>query len=154
MKRYFLTTQYKSIVAGIWLIPLLSMNMIFVYLAAWYLFLLIAITIIIGTILFVRSIYLDVSENGIECHSPFSLKSKWENLEAISFSKYGKWQEGLIIRQPLVLYRGSYQRILKNPDKIFVPLSVFAENWRGSDLGQQIRQYAPHLFEQESKKSA
>ena len=102
--------------------------MVFVYLAAWYLFCLIAISIIFGAILLIRRIYIDISENGVECHSPISLKSKWENVEAISFSKYGKWQEGLIIRQPLVLYSGNYQRISKNAAKIFVPLSIFSEN--------------------------
>ena len=28
----------------------------------------------------------------------------------------------------------------------FIPLSIFINNWRNSELGQQIKQYAPHLF--------
>jgi hypothetical protein len=30
--------------------------------------------------------------------------------------------------------------------EIFIPLSMFAKDWRNTELGQQIRQYAPHLF--------
>ncbi|MEW6031091.1 MAG: hypothetical protein ACOYZ8_14430 [Chloroflexota bacterium] len=29
----------------------------------------------------------------------------------------------------------------------FIPLSHFEKNWRDSELGQQIKQYAPHLFQ-------
>jgi len=29
----------------------------------------------------------------------------------------------------------------------FIPLSTFDDNWRDSELGQQIKQYAPHLFQ-------
>jgi hypothetical protein len=32
---------------------------------------------------------------------------------------------------------------------VFIPLSPFDKNWRDSELGQQIKQYAPHLFEKE-----
>jgi hypothetical protein len=32
----------------------------------------------------------------------------------------------------------------------FIPLSQFADNWRTSELGGQIKQHAPHLFEQEN----
>jgi len=31
--------------------------------------------------------------------------------------------------------------------KTFIPLSMFDKNWRESELGQQIKKYAPHLFE-------
>jgi len=31
--------------------------------------------------------------------------------------------------------------------EVFIPLSIFAENWRDSELGQQIKQRAPHLFQ-------
>jgi hypothetical protein len=34
-----------------------------------------------------------------------------------------------------------------------IPLYLFANNPIDSDLGGQIKQYAPHLFEQENKKS-
>ena len=37
--------------------------------------------------------------------------------------------------------------------EVFIPLSLFSENWRDSELGQQIKQYAPHLFEKENKQS-
>jgi hypothetical protein len=32
-------------------------------------------------------------------------------------------------------------------DKNLIPLTIFDENWRNSDLGQKLKQYAPHLFE-------
>ncbi len=33
-----------------------------------------------------------------------------------------------------------------NIQKAVIPLSCFAEDWRNSEIGQQIKEYAPHLF--------
>ena len=44
----------------------------------------------------------------------------------------------------------SYPSVLEAyPQNIAIPLSCFSNNWRDSELGQQIKQYAPHLFEKE-----
>ncbi len=35
----------------------------------------------------------------------------------------------------------------KSNSNDFIPLSYFSNNWRDSELGQQIKQHAPHLFQ-------
>lgn len=59
------------------------------------------------------------------------------------FQKIGNFffREGLFIKDPYLIANGKSFFIT------FIPLSIFAKNWRDSDLGQQIRQYAPHLFD-------
>ncbi|HAE60390.1 MAG TPA: hypothetical protein DCG54_13015 [Anaerolineae bacterium] len=61
------------------------------------------------------------------------------------FQKTGKilFREGLFIKESYLIANGKALYIT------FIPLSTFAKNWRDSDLGQQIKQYAPHLFEKE-----
>lgn len=36
----------------------------------------------------------------------------------------------------------------------YIPIHNFGKNWRDSELGQQIKQYAPHLFELEAQNHA
>jgi len=82
-----------------------------------------------------------VSRRGIEYHVGWShMEAKWKDVEKIVF----RWDlfpktEGLLISKlgelPLLL------------SKLFIPLSLFAENWRDAELGEAIKKYAPHLFE-------
>jgi len=37
--------------------------------------------------------------------------------------------------------------ILLGQSEVVIPISKFDKNWRDSELGQQIKQYAPHLFQ-------
>jgi hypothetical protein len=82
-----------------------------------------------------------VSRKGIEYHVGWSrVEASWKDIEKIAL----RWDllprtEGLLIpktdKSPLFL------------SKLFIPLSLFADNWRDSELGGQIKQYVPHLFE-------
>lgn len=104
----------------------------------------------------IRNEHLLVSESGIEYHSPWMIiETKWEDIEAIS----QHWYHGLL--NDCLVVNNSKARIKKwkfpvryppspfgfSSQKTIFPLSSFADNWRDSDLGQQIKQYAPHLFE-------
>jgi hypothetical protein len=61
------------------------------------------------------------------------------------FQKTGTFlfREGLFIKESYLLANGKFLFIT------FIPLSIFSKNWRDSDLGRQIKRYAPHLFEKE-----
>ena len=84
---------------------------------------------------------LVVARKGIEYHVGLSrIEASWKDIEKI----VSRWDlfphtEGLIVPKtgdlPLLL------------SKLFIPVSLFAENWRESELGQEIRKHAPHLFE-------
>jgi hypothetical protein len=84
---------------------------------------------------------LVVARSGIEYHVGLSrIRARWKDVEKIA----SRWDlfprtEGLIVPKtgelPLLL------------SKLFIPLSLFAENWRESELGLEIRKHAPHLFE-------
>jgi len=113
---------------------------------------------IYATLKRIRSEHIIVSENGIEYHTPWLIiETKWTSVEKISFywhngfryecllvdnsqTRIKKWS--LPERYPPTPFRGMYS-------KTIFPISCYTENWRVSELGQQIKQYAPHLFEKE-----
>ena len=97
--------------------------------------------------------HMVVSEKGIEFHSPTVVfETKWESLQRISTHWYqGFRQECLIVDNSQVRIRkwslGSIPAPFEFvPRNTIIPLSCFSENWRDSELGRQIKQYAPHLF--------
>ena len=108
------------------------------------------IIILLAVIVFPISI--TISTKGIEYSQPFrTFNIDWEG-----FDKIGKhwFVEGLIIRFGyMVPLKNSFPANVKTyggtPPFDFIPLSSFSNNWRDSELGQQIKQYAPHLFEKE-----
>jgi hypothetical protein len=86
-----------------------------------------------------------LSTNGIQYRTfGRSVFVRWANLERIGATSRTKI-EGVF---------ASYQREdisvwlpgMSLGKEIFIPLAIFAENWRDSELGRQIRQSAPHLF--------
>jgi hypothetical protein len=98
--------------------------------------------------------HIVVSEKGIEYSRPgLILGAKWEGISKVATY----WQQGF--RQECLLIDNSQVRIKKwslgsisgpfefFPRNTIIPLSCFSENWRDSELGQQIKQYAPHLFQ-------
>jgi hypothetical protein len=95
-----------------------------------------------------------VSEKGIEYSRPgLILEAKWEGVSKVATY----WHQGF--RQECLLIDNSQVRIKKwslgsipgpfefVPRNTIIPLSCFSDNWRDSELGQQIKQYAPHLFQ-------
>jgi len=161
VKTYFLTKRSKIYTLG-WsfLFPVAFIG-IFIYLVrdvpclAIY-FLGLGIFGLYFPIAQIRNEHLLISENGIEYRSPWMMvEAKWEDIERIS----QHWYHGLL--NECLVVDNSKARIKKwkfparyppSPygffsQKTIFPLSSFADNWRDSELGQQIKQHAPHLFQ-------
>ena len=97
---------------------------------------------------------MTLSANGIQYRTfGRSVFAHWKNLERIGATRRANNLEGVFASlQPentKVWLPG-----ISLGKEIFIPLAIFADNWRDSDLGKRIKQYAPHLFEQENNKSA
>ncbi len=96
-----------------------------------------------------------LSDSGIEYHRiGLTFHTKWENLRDINTHWFSFFeQEGISLDPDLIRitewWQGSYKTYGGWSQKVFIPLSKFSDNWRDSELGQQIKQYAPHLFEKE-----
>jgi hypothetical protein len=95
-----------------------------------------------------------ISKYGVAWHSlGFTLSTSWEHIASISHRVYGlSIQEGLTATRLKLQIHKIGIGYLPTPWQIppfrpFIPLSCFIENWRDSELGGQIKQYAPHLFE-------
>ena len=93
-----------------------------------------------------RKEHIIISSDGIEYQTlVYAIKVSWEQVEMIK----GHFQ--LMVRRTALVVNYSNENVLwkKLPFSLpsrFIPLSCFANNWRESELGQQIKQYAPHLF--------
>jgi len=97
--------------------------------------------------------HIVVSEDGVIWNGPgFTLGTRWEDIEDISRHVYGfSIQEGLASNKLMIQINNKGVGYLPTPwqtppFKPFIPLSCFVHNWRDSELGGQIKQYAPHLF--------
>jgi hypothetical protein len=100
--------------------------------------------------------HIVISEKGIEYYSPWIIvETKWESIEKIAYY----WHGGLRVECLLVDNSKTLIKKWSFPDryppapfggpfsqKTIFPLSCFADKWRDAELGQQIKQYAPHLF--------
>ena len=75
-----------------------------------------------------------------------SIRSPWMNLEAV-YKHFG--EDKLKLRQPELQPRHLLARLGENVDEggRYIPLSRFAQNWKETELGDNLRQFAPHLFE-------
>ena len=102
--------------------------------------------------------HLAVSEKGIEYRSPWLImEAKWERIEKISKNWYhGLRAESLLIDNFQIRIkkwtfpdRGPSTPFEKFPHKTIIPKSSFAHSWHDSELGEQIKPYGPHLFEEE-----
>jgi len=109
----------------------------------------------------VQTSYIVISEVGIVWYSlGFTSWTRWKYVEKISRRLYGfSVQEGLTINKLMIRVNKTGLGYLPMPWQIlpikpFLPLSCFYDNWRDSELGQQIKQHASHLFEKENKQSA
>jgi len=163
MKKYYLTNRYKLLFGSIWASPLIiiiPLCILFYFSSPDNGVIIIFSIFVVGTILEsihrIYSEYITVSQDGIMYHSMYStIKANWTNVETV---KIGRWWlfklQGLILDNPEVKMRSFVSsvslRISRSfiSSKRFIPLSCFSDNWRDSELGQQIKQHAPHLFEQ------
>ena len=96
---------------------------------------------------------LVLSPAQLEFYSPgLALVTSWDNLERI-----GKQSIffGAVKYDSLVLQRASTQttawwlKFLRKQPERRIPMSMFS-NWRVSEIGQEIKKYAPHLFSDDS----
>ena len=101
----------------------------------------------------IRTSYIVISESGIVWYSlGITFWTRWKYIEKISRRLYCfSIQEGLTINKLMIRLNNKGIGYMPMPWQIppvkpFLPLSCFSKNWRDSELGQQIKQYAPHLF--------
>jgi hypothetical protein len=161
MKKYYLKKRNILFLSGVSALPVLFAVLIFGYLIlsepnpSWVitLFIFVIPLEIIHSIWMVFSIYLVISGDGIKYNLyNRAVTARWIETEGISRTTK---IENLIINKPpynkanflFSLFPSNALKKIKT--KSYIPLSWFADNWRDSELGQQIRQYAPHLFEKE-----
>jgi hypothetical protein len=162
MNSYYLTSRSKYIYLVVSLLALVATIGPFLYfipvLCFRIYFLGLGLFGIYVTLKRIRSEHIIVSDHGIEYHTPWMIvETKWESIEKVSFF----WHNGY--RYECLLVDNSQTRIRKwsFPEryppapfremtrKTIFPLSCFANNWRDSELGGQIKQHVPHLFEKE-----
>lgn len=161
MKKYFLTIRYKllhltfGVILSLGAATLLLQFRETPFLNLWLLVL--TISIILISIYWIKKENLSVSEEGFEYEGPdFAFGTKWGNVTNISLGWHFPFKvEGVIVDKSLLRIRkmsfGVIKRypILGFSQTVFIPLSCFSDNWRDSELGQQIKRYASHLFEKE-----
>jgi hypothetical protein len=159
MSKYFLQTHWKYIYSIIEMLGIgFILGMAVYFLRFFLLFYFITwLYRAFWVIHRVRNEHITINKEGIEYRTPWiAYKGEWEDFETGKhWSIFGK-QEGLFADksqinllwhlEPYGMYAGLSQRV-------FIPLNCFSENWRDSDLGQQIKQYAPHLFVQDQENS-
>lgn len=80
---------------------------------------------------------------------------KWNDINRIGrVSNFpGKGFEALFTQKEKVSVTNGKGKQVQDPplfNEVSIKLSRYSENWRNSELGQQIKQYAPHLFEEKS----
>ena len=94
-------------------------------------------------------IRLVISPEGIEYYQVgYSVRTTWENVERI-----GEIPAGRIMAEGLILYEHALfvehwltgLKYIQTRSQV-ITLSLFRRDWLNSELGQDIRKYAPHLF--------
>ncbi|MFN8412886.1 MAG: hypothetical protein U0Z26_10895 [Anaerolineales bacterium] len=100
--------------------------------------------------------HIEISQNGIEYHAPgIIFATNWEEIKSITKHWHnGGRHECLVVDNSKIRMKEwsfFYGRTIPQPFELpprytLIPLGCFSEDWRDSELGQQIKQYAPHLF--------
>ncbi len=153
MNTYYLTTKFKILST---IVPLLVFLLFFITARSNVVcFGIISACIIFFTVKSIISEHIALSSSGIEYHRlGLTFHAKWENTREINIHWFAPFeQEGIFINSDLIQitewWQGSYKAYGGWSQRAFIPLSKFSDNWRDSELGRQIKQYAPHLLEQE-----
>ena len=151
MNTYHLTTKWKFIEA-MWSITITALLFgTFAYFVRFFLvlYLIMGITALASTFYDLATERIIVSERGIEYRKlAFAFEVSWADMDEFG---YYWFREGLLIEKdaikPIFVYRPTYAILMGFGQSAFIPLSSFSNNWRSSELGKQIKQYAPRLFE-------
>lgn len=143
----FSLLPFLFILYSIWKVPIFNLS-----------FVLLILLTEIRFIYWIKQESITISDVGIIYDTPgMILEVRWEDLYKISHCwRFLIRQECLVvdvskmkIRQ-WAAYANSYSSIWENyPQNAAIPLSCFDRHWRDSELGEKIKQYAPHLFEKE-----
>ena len=162
MEKFYVTSRYKFLYSLIGVLSFLPFLVVMYWIRRVPVFnVFIFISILIAGIRYVywiRKENISVSDMGIMYDTPgMILEIKWENVKKISRCwRFMIRQDCLVVDQSNIniknwaIYANSYPSVLENyPQNIAIPLSCFSNNWRVSEIGQQIKQYAPHLFDKE-----
>jgi len=115
-------------------------------------FLLYFFLLFLGAIYNIWNQHVVISENEIVYwRLGLEFKTAWEDFETIGNYLF---QEGLFVDKSQIKIRtwflGTIETYIGFGQNVFIPISFFSNNWRNSELGQQIKQYAPHLFKKEN----
>jgi len=157
---YRLTSQFKNLSHFIYIasfIIVIGLYMYFLTPSGFILYLLIfGIFSIARNFRALEEEIIYISANTIEYRRLGStFEVRWENIKEISQGWYLYKQDCFVIDKSLIRIKEmsfwGYPILYKLFDfqNVIIPLSCFDTNWRDSGLGQQIKQYAPHLFEKE-----
>ncbi|HRQ32022.1 MAG TPA: hypothetical protein PLM89_02830 [Anaerolineales bacterium] len=98
---------------------------------------------------------LFLSPSGITLqHIGLQISVKWNDIDRIGSVSNFPWKscEALFTqKEKASLINGKGKQVHHPPlfNDVSIKLSRYSENWRDSELGQQIKHYAPHLFEKE-----
>ncbi|MEW5830559.1 MAG: hypothetical protein AB1846_16840 [Chloroflexota bacterium] len=96
---------------------------------------------------FYRGYYekITLSERGVEYNTlGYVVDIKWNTAKRLGTNWDGFYKSTGLFASDYSMKKKSW---LPNMFKeTFIPLSIFSSNWSDSDLGQQIKLYAPHLF--------
>jgi hypothetical protein len=94
-------------------------------------------------------IRLVISPEGIEYYQVgYSVRTSWSNVARIGEIPAGRiMAEGLILYEPALFVDKllSGVKYIQTRGQV-IPLSLFKRDWVDSELGHEIKKYAPHLF--------
>jgi len=94
-------------------------------------------------------IRLIISPDGVEYYQVgYSVRTSWDNVARIGEIPAGRIiAEGLILYEPALFVDKMFSGVkyIQTRGQV-IPLSLFIHDWVDSELGQEIKKYAPHLF--------
>ena len=91
---------------------------------------------------------LVITPSGVEYATfDFNLFSKWGDIKRIAKERdYFIKVTGICVDKATSEIRKS--NLGTTNSEFFIPISTFSKNWEDSEVGKQIRKYAPQLFDQ------
>ncbi len=93
---------------------------------------------------------LFISDNGIEYYTfGLQISAPWNEVKELAFYGLPRGKKVGILVDTKYKKARWFWYLLNVQNKAIINLTNFSDNWHDSELGQQIKQYAPHLFEKE-----
>lgn len=164
MKKYYLKKSARKYVVLFWLPVILILGLLLIPFAiaindiandslGWFLAGIMGAMLFLNIPLTILNIFVTISDKGIRYkgYSQRTISTKWE--DAKGFVKNSSFwifkdQEGILFNTGEVEQWPKHMifRSGRLPT-VFIPLSWFSDNWQNSEITDQIKQYAPHLFQ-------